>query len=380
VYTNTDNQTKGLIERISTAVRILSKDNYINTSEVVVVNAAKQPDLIAFIMKGIVIKQYPIIYIGNERLGTFEDLQKAQQNGKLKNLLAPERGNDMLCSSLLISGDFRFDDKSEKRSYDDMMRWRADYDFTGETAQQISFKTGDIIYVHTGVAGVPPAPGWWWGEKKGEEGADKVRYFPSNYGKVIKAGRIPHVVRPTIYGESGGVATSTIPGDEGEGEGEGDNRPPPGYVDMWVDGSEWLLKGVANGIWNALEYLKGEDDDEEEKEVQKKDGKKEVDDGSWKEFDVVRTNWMWRRQERIIRLKKKEMERMFITKDVRGVFQYEDLLELVVGGKTEIILKFKVEKKLEDQYLSFKNEKERNEFVKCINERNNNKHKVTVTN
>ncbi|KAJ2346786.1 Peroxisomal membrane protein PAS20 [Coemansia sp. RSA 2671] len=67
---------------------------------------------------------------------------------------------------------------------------QAQYDFTGETKAELSFKRGDVVAVSSKVDVWGKPSEWWRGTSQdGREGL-----FPANYVSVIKPGQNPQAV------------------------------------------------------------------------------------------------------------------------------------------------------------------------------------------
>eukprot|EP01090_Pellita_catalonica_P018926 TRINITY_DN6269_c0_g1_i1.p1 TRINITY_DN6269_c0_g1~~TRINITY_DN6269_c0_g1_i1.p1 ORF type:complete len:422 (+),score=77.07 TRINITY_DN6269_c0_g1_i1:30-1268(+) len=387
IFTNTEQQSRALIERVSEAMRIFGRYDGISPGEIRMVNVAQNYTLQQWVRNGLKPdnKDYPISFLDTSRIGTLKDLKDLAATGKLKSLIDCEAFES-------FSGSITFSEKSldGDRTYDQMCTVEVIHPWKGSEPQQHpNLQVGDIIYVHTSSPGVPPAASdpWWWGEKKGDVGADKVYYFPSSYTKLISKGEVTCVVPPRIQDDDSDQSeededielssqlhdsidldsfASDEPGKKLRQSVEQNDCPPPGAVSTWMSGADWLLsywygsnttettETTETNETNETPQTKVEVDEEEQDELDKEANV----------FSVIRTNWMWRNQNRVFKLEKTKFMRLTEDKtSVRAEFEYKDVASLVVQeAHIFLIIKF-LENKYEEQHLYFPDVDSLNNFA-----------------
>jgi len=188
-------------------------------------------------------------------------------------------------------------------------------------------------------------------------------------------------------------------------------------VSSWLDAGQWLMMGMAKGVWSAMTYLvtngqneekkdekekdeietkevveepaekdkevkedeSEEESEEEESEEESEDDSSSEDSSSESEWDsdssaeddeketdendeskkredfdieILRTNWLWRNQKRILRFKETSFERIDPSTDsVRAVMPYDSVINIIQVDEKNVIIKFK-DRVAEDQYLA----------------------------
>ncbi|EKE38588.1 hypothetical protein ENUP19_0317G0062 [Entamoeba nuttalli] len=93
--------------------------------------------------------------------------------------------------------------------------------------------------------------------------------------------------------------------------------------ESWISGTEWLLRVLSGMLFVPLIQRVFET-----KEIKKLEGDIE--------FNVIRTNWYWKHQKRIIRFSKDKFYR-FNGDTFREEFNYDDISDVFVNGKNIVI-------------------------------------------
>jgi len=124
-----------------------------------------------------------------------------------------------------------------------------------------------------------------------------------------------------------------------------------GVVDQWINAAEWTIRGMSNGVWSAWKYVRKSSSDTLDVSAKKVDTKSSYtpnpDDV---EIEVIRTNWLWRNQKRIFRFSTKKFMRLLPeNKEIKEIFDYGDVQEIILRGKNNIVIMFR--NGIEAQYL-----------------------------
>ncbi|KAH3757205.1 hypothetical protein Pelo_11026 [Pelomyxa schiedti] len=107
---------------------------------------------------------------------------------------------------------------------------------------------------------------------------------------------------------------------------------PTTLTDRWIDGAEWLLRGLAHAFGGVKEDPTRED---ALKQRQEKKTPLDVD------FVVLRTNWYWRHQKRIFRLSLDNFFRLDPESfEVRETFNYREVEQITISDERHVVIKF----------------------------------------
>jgi glutaredoxin len=156
--------------------------------------------------------------------------------------------------------------------------------------------------------------------------------------------------------------------------GAGECLPPEvqlGYVDTWINGAEWVVKGLLGGVWDASAYMIGAKSTEPapprpvaEDPTAVTVGMKvpeKVEVEGVVDFPCIRTNWYWRHQKRVYRFTPKNWYRIDPTLLVKDVFSYQDVKSIIETDQLNMIISF--ESRKEPQYIRSVHNREIMRFI-----------------